>query len=93
MDEISLIRGTFDVGTASDVLFSALNSKIIFHKIQIGENEGAGQKNTNSQERLRELEESKLQVAEILKIAHELGHDLEINASISIQLKEGKKGL
>lgn len=86
-ESIKFIDGCFTAAEAADVLLSLLNDKIKFHTVKsLHLREGKSDSDCGSLERIRKLKEAKKRVEELVVKAHKMGHQLEIDSTITIKL-------
>ncbi|MEQ9465782.1 MAG: hypothetical protein RLN88_00135 [Ekhidna sp.] len=83
----TLIKGEFQVDDAAEILNHMLMTKINFHErrnfssqIRFGQNDEA------SLQRIKELEDSKSEIRELIQLARTNGLSMRISSNISIEL-------
>jgi|GEM_PF-271582 len=84
---IKLVEGVFSPAEAADVLLSLINDKIKFHTVQVLNLKGGYNEDTsNSEQRIKELQEAKHVVKDLVVKAQQEGMNVEINGPIRIKL-------
>jgi hypothetical protein len=83
---IQLVQGNFNSSDALHLIINLINEKINFHKIQRHQNwEGNhADKNEQLEMRIKELENEKVLMRELIKKAKEFGFHLKINGTLEI---------
>ena len=85
ISSVDLIKGTFDPENANELLMNLLASKIEFHERRNwGLKERLGKRDPISDLRIRELKETKEALTNLLRTADTNGHQLRIEAKITI---------
>jgi hypothetical protein len=84
---IKLVQGVFSPAEAADVLLSLINDKIKFHTVQVLNLQGGYQEDTShSEQRIKDLQEAKNMVKNLVVKAQVEGMKVEINSPIKINL-------
>ncbi len=85
--EYKLVKGTFDLDEAREVLMSLINSKINFHaKKNLSSRERFGTIDQDSEKRIEELNISREQILQLLKHADETKQKITIESSINLEI-------
>lgn len=85
--EYKLVKGTFDLDEAREVLMSLINSKINFHaKKNLSSRERFGKIDQDSEKRIEELSISREQILQLLKHADESKQKITIISTISLEI-------
>ncbi len=85
--EYKLVKGTFNLDEAREVLMSLINSKINFHaKKNLSSRERFGTIDQDSEKRIEELNISREEILHLLKNADESKQKITIVSTISLEL-------
>jgi hypothetical protein len=83
----NLIKGVFSPNDAQEIMSNLIESKIQFHKLKIFSRDiRFGENDTESRERIKQLEETKVQLLELLSQAREHNHQLSMKSMINIKV-------
>ena len=89
-----LIDGSFTPSEASRVLFSLIQSKIDYHRLEkLSNEERFGQDTTHSERRLQDLTRLQTALKEYLALAADANRTLEIKGFIEISVLNGANSL
>lgn len=92
MKKVEIIKGTYSPEEAKEILFNIINAKIDFHNMRIVSSQiRYNQPDTNSQKRIKELNNSYAQLELLIAEAAEGNHDLTINSTIELTLTPKKE--
>ncbi|MBF02863.1 MAG: hypothetical protein CMP76_06165 [Flavobacterium sp.] len=87
--EFQLVKGTFNLEEAKEVLFSLLNSKIKYHQQQaFSISERNAGSITYSENRIEELNQAREKVIQFMNQQFEEGNSVQINGIISIKVMQ-----
>ncbi len=86
-NKFKLIEGVFNPDDAKEVIINLLQNKLQFHSNKLFSSEiKFGIKDEYSKERLKQLNQSKTELLEILKECELNNYSLKINSSIEIEI-------
>lgn len=86
---IDLINGTFNSEEGKDIILNLLNNKIHFHTVRsLGYWENAGQKDTVSLNRLKDLKSTRDQVINLMNDPNLQSKKISIRSIIEIQIDQ-----
>lgn len=87
-ETIDLIKGTFTPGDARDILLDLLNNKINFHNMKTwSSRERFGKPDADSEQRLKQLEESRNKVGTLLsKLINEDNEEKSVTLISTIEI-------
>ncbi|MBN8701782.1 MAG: hypothetical protein J0M08_01870 [Bacteroidetes bacterium] len=89
VNELSLIKGSFNASDANEVLLTMINSKIAYHEKKIlAMREHSGLEDFNSIARIAELRETASELRALVSFAGKSNNGLKITASVKIELEE-----
>lgn len=84
-----LVDGSFKAAEAREVLMNLIGSKIAFHSVKnMSSLERNGEADAHSERRIEELQLSRKEIRELLKIAEEDELQVRISSGIHISLEE-----
>ena len=87
-ETIELIKGTFTPNEAREIILQMLNSKINFHNLKnFSSRERFGKPDADSEQRLRNLNESRNKVKSLILESIDEEKKLIINSSIEITIE------
>ena len=85
--EFKLVKGEFSAEETKNILFTLINNKIKFHQLDLF---SKSERNTGnkaiSENRIKELTESKEELESFLKIAKQQNVEVSINGNITLKL-------
>jgi hypothetical protein len=82
-----LIKGVFNANDAQEILSNLIESKIQFHKLKIFSKDiRFGENDIESKERIKQLQETKVKLLELLSRAREHNHKLSMTSTINIEV-------
>ncbi|NDV42050.1 hypothetical protein [Flagellimonas sediminis] len=87
---IRLVKGSFTASEATDVIFSLIEEKINFHKLQrLTQWEGNhSSESPQLNQRIDELEQEKETARRIVELARSKGKNVRINGILEMQLED-----
>lgn len=88
VEDIQLIKGNFNVVEAADILLSMINDKIKHHMVKSLHLNYSKEEVNYSKQRMIQLREIKKTVTDLLIEANRTGHELEIEGTIKIRIKD-----
>jgi hypothetical protein len=87
-ETIELIKGTFTPNEAREILLQLLNSKINFHNLKNwSSHERFGKPDADSEQRLKNLEESRKKVEMLISRSIDEEKTITINSNIEITIE------
>lgn len=91
MKQIEIIKGTYSPEEAKEILFNIINAKIDFHNMRnVSSQIRYNHPDANSQKRIKELNNSYVQLQEMIAEATEANQHLTINSTIELTLSSKK---
>ncbi|MEJ1221178.1 hypothetical protein [Sediminicola sp. 1XM1-17] len=85
--QFKIVEGAFTPSETAEVLFTLINDKIKYHNLQITEiTERFGGDTSHSERRIKELQESKEQIKELIIAARDNGQTINIHGTIVLDV-------
>lgn len=88
-ETFALVKGTFTVDEAREVLMALIESKVTFHsRKKLRSFEQSGEADPKSEKKIAELENMRKEVLELISHAKKNDQQLQINSELNITLVE-----
>jgi len=85
----SLVKGTFNAEEAQEILMALIESKVTFHSIKnLRAFEQSGESDLKSEKRIKELENMRDEIIELINQAKRTHRQLEIDSKINISFAD-----